>query len=104
MDPQTKPEPAERLFLSIQEVSVLLNISTRTIWRLVSLGEGFPRPVAIGTVARWRRADVVAFAESVPDARLPLRFKPDPRRQRDEPNSPPAKRNRSGRPGRTPAA
>ena len=39
------------------EVAALVAISTRTLWRLVSVGR-FPEPVRVGGSTRWRLADV----------------------------------------------
>jgi excisionase family DNA binding protein len=89
-----KLEANESLLLSVREVALLLSVSTRTVWRLVSAGE-LVRPVALGSVARWRRGDVEAFATSLPDVKGILRPKPD--KQRIRLKTAPAKHGKSGR-------
>ncbi len=81
MDARGKLEASESLLLTVREVALLLSVSTRTVWRLVSAGE-LVRPVALGSVARWRRGDVEAFATSLPDVKGILRPKPDKQRIR----------------------
>lgn len=50
----------EIILLKADEVAQMLSISTRTLWRLVSVKK-FPAPVRVGGSTRWRAADVEAW-------------------------------------------
>jgi len=52
------------LLLSVRQVSELLALSPRTVWRLASAGH-LPQPTRIGRAARWRRRDVERFLGSL---------------------------------------
>lgn len=54
----------EVALLSVKKVAVMLDLSVRQIWRLVSAKE-FPQPVHVGHAARWRSEDVKKFLESL---------------------------------------
>ncbi len=45
------------LLIDSRQVGELLNLSTRTVWRLLSAGK-LPRPVRIGRSVRWSRSDL----------------------------------------------
>ena len=51
------------LLITADEVAGMLDISTRTLWRLVSSKKVVP-PVKLGGSTRWRRADVEAWVAS----------------------------------------
>lgn len=56
--PVTKETPAsEARLLTVKEVSYMLGVSTRTVWRRVSAGE-MPEPIQVGRLAKWRRSEV----------------------------------------------
>lgn len=61
---RTSDLPGERqpLLLTAKQLALLLNFSTRTIWRKLSARE-IPEPVEIGNIVRWRRAEVEAWIE-----------------------------------------
>jgi excisionase family DNA binding protein len=59
----TKKRGAPAL-LRVEAVAEMLDVSTRTVWRLVSGGE-LPQPVAIGKCRRWRLADVEQFVSGL---------------------------------------
>lgn len=48
------------LALNVNQVAMLLNISSRTIWRLVSLGD-MPAPVSFGRAKRWPRKAIESY-------------------------------------------
>jgi len=51
--------------LSVSDLSRLLRISKRSIWRLVALGK-FPQPVRLGPkMVRWRAREVDAYLSRV---------------------------------------
>ena len=54
------PEEGPSLLLTIDEVAMLVRMSTRNIQRWKSAG-WFPKEVNIGGSVRWRRADIVAW-------------------------------------------
>jgi excisionase family DNA binding protein len=56
------------LLIDSRQVGELLNLSTRTIWRLLSAGK-LPQPVRIGRSVRWSRSDIeIWIANGCPDA------------------------------------
>jgi excisionase family DNA binding protein len=52
----------ERMLLTSEELAKLLEISERTLWRLLSAGR-VPRPVRIGRSTRWRLDEVKDWIE-----------------------------------------
>lgn len=55
--------------IDVSEVSRLLCLSRRKIWRMRDAG-AMPAPVSIGRAVRWRRVDVAAWiAAGCPDVR-----------------------------------
>lgn len=46
------------MLLSDTEVAAVMSVSRNTIWRWAANLEGFPQPVKIGGVTRWRKADL----------------------------------------------
>lgn len=54
------PEPP--LLLTVGEVSALLGVSVRSVWRLAAAGE-LPSPLAIGRSKRWDRRAIHDFVE-----------------------------------------
>jgi len=67
--------------LDVTELSALLKLSPRTIWRLAALnkaghGDGFPRAITIGPrLRRWRAVDVARYLDSLSRGR-PLKGRP----------------------------
>jgi excisionase family DNA binding protein len=58
------------LLLDVRAVGRLLNCSARHVIRLADAGK-LPRPISLGRLVRWRRADLDAFlaANSNPETR-----------------------------------
>ena len=50
------------LLITAEEVARMMNISRRTLWRLLSAGR-FPQPVRFGGNTRWRVAEVLRWIE-----------------------------------------
>ena len=48
--------------ISADELSTILNVSKRTIWRLLS-GKRLPEPLRIGGSVRWRREQIDRWIE-----------------------------------------
>ncbi len=48
--------------INAEELARLMNISERTLWRLLS-GRKLPQPVRIGRNTRWRLAEVEEWIE-----------------------------------------
>lgn len=46
-----------RPLLTVRQLADLLQVSTRTIWRMQSAGD-LPEPVRISRSVRWRRSDI----------------------------------------------
>ena len=53
----------KNVLLNVEDLSSLLGISVRTIWRRESTGD-VPKPVRIGGLVRWRRSDIDAWIEA----------------------------------------
>ncbi len=51
------------LLVTADEVAGMLDVSTRTLWRLVSARKIVP-PLKLGGSTRWRRADIEAWVAS----------------------------------------
>ncbi len=49
------PKPPEIVvtLICVEQVAALLNVSTRTVWRLLSAGR-LPQPLRFGGNVRWR--------------------------------------------------
>jgi excisionase family DNA binding protein len=58
-DAQVAPSP----LFTVQQVAAALQCSVRTVWALADAGT-LPGLVKIGRLARWRRADVLAWIEA----------------------------------------
>jgi excisionase family DNA binding protein len=57
--PDARPAVASEL-LDVGAVAALLGCSKRTVYRL-SDGSRMPRPLKLGQLVRWRRAEVLAW-------------------------------------------
>ncbi len=55
--------PQTCLLISVTQVSEILNISERTVWRLVSAGKFF-KPRYLGRCAKWHRKEIEDWVES----------------------------------------
>ncbi len=61
--------------LDVAELSALLKLSPRTLWRMAALasagrGDGFPKPITIGPrLRRWRLADVRRYLDGLAGGR-----------------------------------
>ncbi len=51
-----------RPLIDVREVSGMLGVTPRTIWRLRDLGK-MPMPVKIGGSVRWRRMEILSWIE-----------------------------------------
>lgn len=59
----------ESALLTVEEVSTMLNCSTRHVYRLADGGR-MPRPVKLGNLNRWSRKDLEAWiADGCPVSR-----------------------------------
>ena len=66
--PETRPAVNAEL-LDVQAVATLLDCSARHVYRLVDAGR-MPRPLKLGALVRWRRADVSGW---IADGCVPVR-------------------------------
>jgi excisionase family DNA binding protein len=48
--------------IDVNEVAMILDVSTRTVWRLAASRE-LPQPVRFGRNVRWRIRDIEAWIE-----------------------------------------
>jgi excisionase family DNA binding protein len=53
---------AAPVLLTADEVATMLNVSERTLWRLLSAGK-VPQPVRFGRSTRWKAAEVTAWID-----------------------------------------
>ena len=56
------PRP-DRVLMDVGELSRMLDVSTRTLWRLLSAGQ-LVEPIKLGGSTRWRRSDVESWIEA----------------------------------------
>jgi predicted DNA-binding transcriptional regulator AlpA len=55
---------SELVMMTVNDVSELLQVSPRTIWRYLDEAEqsGFPRPIALnGRTLRWKKNEVLEY-------------------------------------------
>ena len=57
------PERAAAQLLDVGSVAALLNCSRRHVYRLADAGK-MPRPVKLGALVRWRRAELELWLEN----------------------------------------
>ncbi len=51
-----------------RHVAAMLNLSVRTLWRLMKL-RGFPQPIRVGSRSiRWRLSDIAEYVRLLPPA------------------------------------
>ena len=60
----TSTAPPEPLLLSARDLSSLLGVSTRSVWRLRDSGN-LPPPIQLGRLVRWRRAAIDRWLEEL---------------------------------------
>ncbi len=60
-------EPAAALLLDAAGVAARLGCSKATVWRLRDSGK-LPQPVKVGSLTRWRTADVEAWVAALATA------------------------------------
>ena len=62
---------ADPELLTAEAVADILNVSIRTIWRMIERGQ-LPEPVRFNRkLVRWRRADVTAWVAGLSQVRSP---------------------------------
>ena len=50
-------EAIEPVMITARQLAVLLQVSTRQVWRMLSAGR-VPTPIRVGGIVRWRMAEV----------------------------------------------
>jgi predicted DNA-binding transcriptional regulator AlpA len=53
----------ERMLISVNELATILDISPRTVWRLLSAGK-LVRPLRIGGAVRWRYREIIDWIDA----------------------------------------
>jgi len=53
----------EVLFVSAKELSLMLGISVRQIWRLRATGQ-LPKPIYLGSSVKWKINEIAEWVES----------------------------------------
>ena len=56
------PDPAPAELLDVGTVAALLDCSARHVYRLADAGR-LPRPLKLGQLVRWRRAEVLEWID-----------------------------------------
>ena len=59
---QNDDTTGQSLLISTDDLAVLIGVSTRTIWRLLSAGK-IIEPVRFGGTVRWNRAQIQEWIE-----------------------------------------
>ena len=59
-DSGTDRDTSSPALVDVQAVALILNCSSRHVYRLTDAGR-MPAPVRLGSLVRWRRADVEAW-------------------------------------------
>ena len=59
---QNDDKTGQSLLISTDDLAVLIGVSTRTIWRLLSAGK-IIEPVRFGGTVRWNRAQIQEWIE-----------------------------------------
>jgi predicted DNA-binding transcriptional regulator AlpA len=49
--------------INVRELATILDISTRSVWRLAARGE-LPQPIRFGRNVRWRFGDIESWIDS----------------------------------------
>lgn len=57
MSPLLSEERQVPRMIDVTQVARILDVSTRTVWRLVSSGD-LPQPIRFGRNVRWRVSDI----------------------------------------------
>jgi excisionase family DNA binding protein len=65
--PQVQGVPRERL-LSVKEVSAVLGISVRKVWRMMAAGQ-LAAPVRMGRSSRWPQSEIQQYIEELKQQR-----------------------------------
>jgi excisionase family DNA binding protein len=60
---KTNIDSAESLLIGAECLANLLQLSTRTLWRLVHAGK-IPAPLRIGRSVRWKRSEIEQWIEA----------------------------------------
>lgn len=48
---------ADRVMITARQLAVILQVSTRQVWRMLS-ARRVPQPIRVGNVVRWRMAEI----------------------------------------------
>jgi predicted DNA-binding transcriptional regulator AlpA len=47
----------EPVMITARQLAVLMQVSTRQVWRMLSAGK-VPQPIRVGGIVRWRMAEI----------------------------------------------
>lgn len=61
-DPSSLQIQGQPVLLTAEEVALRLNVSERTLWRLLSAGK-LPKPVRFGRNTRWKATEVAEWIQ-----------------------------------------
>lgn len=54
---------SDRVLISVDELATILDISPRTVWRLLSAGK-LVQPLRIGGAVRWRYREIIDWIDA----------------------------------------
>lgn len=60
-----KPSSEESVLLKVKDVAKMLNISRSTLWALRKNSPDFPKPIEIFGCQRFKRSDILQYAEQL---------------------------------------
>lgn len=70
------PDASLPLLLTANQVAALFRISRQSLYRRLAKGKA-PMPVGTDGHPRWRRSDVLAWIDALPERQAKPRHKPD---------------------------
>ena len=63
VDPPLDDLGVDRVLMDVGQLARMLDVSTRTLWRMLSAGQ-LVAPIKLGGNTRWRRRDVEEWVEA----------------------------------------
>ena len=64
LDPDPAQLPATAKLLNVKDLAALLRVGRTKVWQLDKTGRLGPQKIKLGSCARWRRDEVVAWIDA----------------------------------------